>query len=151
MELDIFFTRMNFMKLFLEDSSVNNSVCCFVVHTQNGNVSAPLVLWLQGGPGAPSMFGLFLINGPFYVTENLECKHVRRITIMFLLFRILLIIVMMREYHWNLEYNLLYIDNPVRTGYSFTDSDAGLATNQDEVAVNLYRYMDVHVIIIIVL
>ena len=31
---------------------------------------APLVVWINGGPGATSMFGLFLENGPLRVTRN---------------------------------------------------------------------------------
>lgn len=36
------------------------------------------------------------------------------------------------------RYNLLFIDNPVGTGFSFTKKDAGYATNQTDVARDLY-------------
>ena len=32
---------------------------------QNGDKDAPLLVWLQGGPGGSSMFGLFAEMGPF--------------------------------------------------------------------------------------
>jgi len=34
------------------------------------NPYAPLVVWINGGPGATSMFGLFLENGPMRITRN---------------------------------------------------------------------------------
>lgn len=36
-------------------------------------------------------------------------------------------------YSWGLRHSLLFIDNPVGTGFSFTDDDRGYATNQTTV------------------
>lgn len=36
---------------------------------------------------------------------------------------------------------MLYIDQPVGTGFSFTDSEKGYAKNQDDVARDLYNFM----------
>lgn len=77
-----------------------------------------MVLWLQGGPGATSMFGLFMENGPFIVTANKTLK--------------------MRQYSWNMAHNLIYIDNPVGTGYSFTNNDKGYVTNETHVGRDIY-------------
>ncbi|KAK9296016.1 hypothetical protein QLX08_009856 [Tetragonisca angustula] len=80
--------------------------------------TAPVVLWLQGGPGATSMYGLFLENGPFIVTKNKTLE--------------------MREYSWNKCHNLLYIDNPVGTGFSFTEDEKGYATNETNVGRDIH-------------
>lgn len=80
--------------------------------------NAPVVLWLQGGPGATSLFGLFTENGPFMVTSNKTLA--------------------MRKYTWSLTHNLIYIDNPVGTGYSFTDHPEGFSTNETHVGENLH-------------
>ena len=66
-------------------------VCLFV--SQNGNMSAPVLLWLQGGPGLSSLFGLFNEQGPL-VIDRKGLPHPRNVT-------------------WNSIYHMLYIDNPV--------------------------------------
>lgn len=42
-----------------------------------------------------------------------------------------------RKYSWHLNHNLIYFDNPVGTGFSFTDSDDGYAKNEEDVGQNL--------------
>ncbi|MBN3272857.1 CPVL carboxypeptidase, partial [Polyodon spathula] len=80
--------------------------------------TAPMLLWLQGCPGGTSMFGLFVEHGPYVVYQNLT--------------------VGARKFPWTSKYSVLYIDNPVGTGFSFTDDDKGCARNQDDVGRDLY-------------
>lgn len=42
-----------------------------------------------------------------------------------------------RKYPWSDNHHLLYIDSPVGTGFSFTDSDSGYAKNQQDVTSDL--------------
>nr|XP_028606665.1 probable serine carboxypeptidase CPVL [Podarcis muralis]XP_028606666.1 probable serine carboxypeptidase CPVL [Podarcis muralis]XP_028606667.1 probable serine carboxypeptidase CPVL [Podarcis muralis]XP_028606668.1 probable serine carboxypeptidase CPVL [Podarcis muralis] len=79
---------------------------------------APILLWLQGGPGGTSMFGLFVEHGPYVVNKNLTLSE--------------------RKFPWTSKFSMLYIDNPVGTGFSFTDDDAGYAANEDDVGRDLY-------------
>ena len=40
-------------------------------------ILGPLVLWLQGGPGWPSMYGMFKENGPFLIHVHKEGENVK--------------------------------------------------------------------------
>ncbi|KAL3269550.1 hypothetical protein HHI36_008615 [Cryptolaemus montrouzieri] len=82
------------------------------------NSTDPVVLWLQGGPGATSMYGLFTENGPFEINNQSE--------------------VILREKSWTKMNNLLYIDNPAGAGYSFTDH-GGYAHDEDQIGEELFQ------------
>lgn len=45
----------------------------------------------------------------------------------------------MRKYSWHIGHNLIYIDNPVGTGYSFTADDEGYSRDEAHVGKNLYN------------
>ncbi len=82
---------------------------------QNGNTAdTPIMLWLQGGPGASSLFALFTEIGPIYIDANEN--------------------IQLREVTWNKNYHLIFIDNPVGTGFSFTSDLKGYARSQYDVA-----------------
>ncbi|KAG7154151.1 probable serine carboxypeptidase CPVL [Homarus americanus] len=80
--------------------------------------NAPVMVWLQGGPGGSSLFGLFAEHGPFNVDASLH--------------------IVPRNTSWTKNHNVIYIDNPAGTGFSFTRDDAGYARNQTDVGRDLY-------------
>ncbi|KAG9069855.1 hypothetical protein KI688_009180 [Linnemannia hyalina] len=67
----------------------------------NAEIKEPTSHHLQGGSGASSMIGLFYETGPIHVTEDL--KLVRN------------------NDTWANEYSMLFVEQPVGTGYSFVD------------------------------
>ncbi|XP_018496916.1 probable serine carboxypeptidase CPVL [Galendromus occidentalis] len=86
---------------------------------RNLRKDAPTLLFLQGGPGASSMFSIFIETGPYRINEKLTTE--------------------LREVAWSHDFNMLYIDNPVGTGFSFTGSDAGFVTTEEEVGRDLFE------------
>lgn len=102
------------------DPQYNSNIFFWYFPAQNGDADAPILLWLQGGPGSSSMFGLFNENGPFYVSSKNFPDLVPN------------------NYTWAQEFSMVFMDNPVGAGWSFTDSTLGYATNEDDVANNLY-------------
>ncbi len=77
--------------------------------------NTPLLLWLNGGPGASSQIGLFTENGPFVVSEN-EGKPS----------------VTLNEHSWSKIGHLLVVDQPVGTGYSYAKNDSQLVTSDEQ-------------------
>uniref|UniRef100_A0A1Q3FSI3 Carboxypeptidase n=1 Tax=Culex tarsalis TaxID=7177 RepID=A0A1Q3FSI3_CULTA len=77
----------------------------------------PLVIWLQGGPGASSMYGNFEELGPL----TLELED--------------------RNHTWVKHYNVLFIDNPVGTGFSYVDDNSLLTKSNAEIADDLLALM----------
>lgn len=66
------------------------------------NNSAPLVMWMQGGPGCADWLGNFGEVGPLQVVNTSEGTQE----------------VIKRDVNWNSEYNLLFIDQPPGVGFS---------------------------------
>ncbi|CAH0484684.1 unnamed protein product [Peronospora farinosa] len=79
----------------------------------------PLLLWLNGGPGASSMTGLLAEMGPYRLTTERK--------------------LIPHEYTWTNIGHMLFFDQPVGTGYSFVRDEVGHVNTQEEVAEQLYR------------
>lgn len=74
----------------------------------------PTILWLQGGPGGSSTgFGNFELIGP--LDDNFE----------------------IRKSSWIEHANLLFIDSPVGTGYSYVTREDRFATTNEQIAEDL--------------
>lgn len=62
--------------------------------------NAPLSLWIQGGPGAPTSISAVNENGPCNLLNNSRDA-------------------VNNPWSWNDRVNMLYIDQPVQTGFSY--------------------------------
>ncbi len=79
----------------------------------------PLVIWLNGGPGYSSLPGLFQENGPFLMGEDDTGT------------------IVANPYSWNEKAHVLYWDQPVGTGYSYS-SKGHYVSNEDELSEEFY-------------
>jgi len=75
---------------------------------------APLLVWLQGGPGASSLFGAYQENGPYRIDPH----TLERVP---------------NPHSWTQHANMLYIDSPAGTGFS----TGRLATNGSTLAADM--------------
>ena len=88
----------------------------------SGDPAAPLILWLQGGPGASSLFGNWVEIGPYGVGATGKAYA--------------------RNETWNEKYALLFVDQPVGTGYSYSEGGFdNFATSQNEIGLQLYEVL----------
>ena len=85
--------------------------------SRNKPDSDPLVMWLTGGPGCSSELALFAENGPC-TTDGTNTKT--------------------NPYSWNTNANLLYVDQPSGTGFSYGGENDH---NERDVSNNLYVFL----------
>ncbi|XP_021854241.1 serine carboxypeptidase-like 50 [Spinacia oleracea] len=78
----------------------------------------PLLIWLQGGPGCSSMVGNFYELGPYRVNHKLELEK--------------------NHGSWNRVFGLLFLDNPIGTGFSIAASQNEIPRDQHGVAKHLF-------------
>ncbi|KAI1099278.1 carboxypeptidase S1-like protein B [Jackrogersella minutella] len=67
---------------------------------RNDPENAPLSIWLNGGPGSSSLYGLFTENGPCYINSDSNSTT-------------------LSEWAWNTDVNMLFLDQPTQVGFSY--------------------------------
>ncbi len=78
--------------------SFGDDIFYWMFQSRSEPTTDPLVLWLTGGPGCASEVALFYENGPYQFNEDSTLKS--------------------NPYSWNAVSNLLYVDQPIGTGFS---------------------------------
>jgi len=107
---------------FVQVKDSGSSMYFISYSAQKAGPEAPMILWLQGGPGASSWAANLGEMGPYSLKTLKGGKYE----------------LVARDYTWNESYHLLFIDNPFGAGYSYASDEADYVTNEDQVAENLY-------------
>ncbi|CAH0602899.1 unnamed protein product [Chrysodeixis includens] len=114
----LFLNRTSHSGFFTVDEKYNSNLFFWYFPAVNFRPDTPWILWLQGGPGATSLAGLFDEIGPFEYSNN-QLKS--------------------RKYTWTKDHSVLFIDNPVGAGYSFTNSPKGFIQDMATCSSHLYN------------
>jgi carboxypeptidase C (cathepsin A) len=85
----------------------NHNLFYWLFRNPSRQASDPFVIWINGGPGASSMFGLFGENGPLRVTRTGAGPDD-------------FVMGLNPAGSWADVGDILFIDQPVGTGFSFT-------------------------------
>ena len=83
--------------------------------------SAPLVLWLTGGPGCSSELAVFYEQGPYRLDADGGITS--------------------NPHSWTEIANILFVDQPVGTGFSFADDSTAYVKTEDGVAADMWEFL----------
>jgi len=101
------------------DKQRDASLFFWLVEHHHKTTSNVLVVWLNGGPGCSSMDGVFLENGPFRVKKDGSLS--------------------INKYGWFYDADLLFVDQPVGTGFSFPTKS--IPKSMDQVAADFAIFL----------
>ncbi|KAJ3548230.1 hypothetical protein NM688_g5322 [Phlebia brevispora] len=107
------------------DRHDNDTLFFWAFEKENGSLTAnssdPWAVWLQGGPGTSSLYGLFTENGPMLVEPNTNT-------------------LTENDNAWNKLIDYIWVDQPVGVGYSTADS-TGYVNDEDQVGSDFVGFL----------
>ncbi|KAL5637479.1 hypothetical protein ACGC1H_004037 [Rhizoctonia solani] len=102
------------------DVSEDKHLFFWFFESRNDPHNAPLSTWLSGGPGGSSMLGLLFEDGPCTIVSPNSTSW--------------------NPYSWNQVSNMIYLDQPAGTGYSYSTSPHTIDDSQ-EAAKDFYAFL----------
>jgi len=104
------------------DTQYNSNIFYWLILNNSTQQLKPLIISLSGEAGKSSLFSLFSDNGPLKLSDKDKAK----IDI---------------EKSWSSIANLLYVDFPVGTGYSFTDNKEKIPIGELDINTQFYYFL----------
>ncbi len=75
---------------------------------------------MTGGPGCSSLLAMFYENGPYHIENDLSLT--------------------LNPYSWNSNATVLWIDQPVNTGFSYSDVPFDGVVTESQMADSMYQF-----------
>uniref|UniRef100_F6H9L7 Serine carboxypeptidase-like 18 n=1 Tax=Vitis vinifera TaxID=29760 RepID=F6H9L7_VITVI len=99
----------------------------YFVESQSSPSQDPLMLYIAGGPGCSSLSSLFYENGPIYLNYQYYDGGVPSLNL--------------SADAWTQGLNMIYIDAPVGTGFSYSNTSQGYYVDDAENAAQTYEFL----------
>eukprot|EP00475_Leptophrys_vorax_P039790 TRINITY_DN724_c0_g1_i1.p1 TRINITY_DN724_c0_g1~~TRINITY_DN724_c0_g1_i1.p1 ORF type:complete len:440 (+),score=121.76 TRINITY_DN724_c0_g1_i1:226-1545(+) len=94
----------------------------WMFESRNDPANDPVVLWMTGGPGCSSEIAIFIEQGPYRIDETTGA-------------------VSSNAYPWNAIANVIYVDQPVGSGFSYADYSDDYVNSETQVAEDMYQFL----------
>ncbi|XAR51162.1 hypothetical protein NMG60_11005714 [Bertholletia excelsa] len=99
----------------------------YFVESQRNPLQDPFLLWLNGGPGCSGLCVLLFESGPLYFQfEGYEGGLPN---------------LLLNDYAWTQNLNILYVDAPVGTGFSYSETQGGYYVDDYKSAKQIYEFL----------
>ncbi|KAE9593390.1 putative peptidase S10, serine carboxypeptidase, alpha/Beta hydrolase [Lupinus albus] len=97
----------------------------FVESQRNPNID-PVLLWFVGGPGCSGLSPFFFENGPLRMVSNYSGDIPN---------------LELNPYGWTQRLNMIFIDMPVGTGYSYSETQQGYYSSDTQFVEHSYTFL----------
>ncbi|OMO88947.1 Peptidase S10, serine carboxypeptidase [Corchorus capsularis] len=104
------------------DQKAGRSLFYYFVEAEKDPMNLPLTIWLTGGPGCSSVGDAFLGVGPFIANAN--AHGLKR-----------------NPLSWIRESNLLFIDSPIGSGWSYSNTSSDYQVGDDSTNKDLLTFI----------
>lgn len=108
--------------LHLGPSRNDGELYYMLFQSRDQNPTAPLVWFFEGGPGMTVMHAVFYQNGPFRLHKDLS--------------------VTKNEFSFNNIADVLYVDQPLGTGFSNVTNSSWIPHHESVIVADLLKFMD---------
>ncbi|KAG4394465.1 hypothetical protein AAZX31_20G038800 [Glycine max] len=98
----------------------------YFVESQRSPLNDPLLLWLVGGPGCSAHSAFFYENGPLMFNFHDFNGSFPQL--------------LLNPHTWTKVLNILYVDAPVGTGYSYSKTQEGYYSNDEQLVEHMYDF-----------
>ncbi|CAI9786732.1 unnamed protein product [Fraxinus pennsylvanica] len=99
----------------------------YFIESENNPSTDPLLLWLTGGPGCSGLFGVVYDIGPCtFDVENFDGS---------------LPSIILNPYSWTKAANIIFIDAPVGTGFSYANTSQGYSSSDIKSAKDIFTFL----------
>ncbi|KAK2445482.1 serine carboxypeptidase [Trifolium repens] len=109
------------------ETDENAELFYFFIESENNSKEDPLLLWLTGGPGCSAFSGLAFEIGPItFINEEYNGSLPN---------------LALRPHSWTKVSNIIFLDLPVGTGFSYPKTEAALQQSTWKLVHNAHQFL----------